>query len=238
MLRRLAAWVKSPIVCWIISVTLLIAALLIWRPTSTEFLEFKLYDLKFRYRGARPAGKDVVIVAIDADSLKAVGRWPWSREDVARLLTGLKLAGARVISLDIIFAERQESSALLTINSLHDAFIRKGCPPEFLKLLDAEKRRADVDRLLTKVLGQGPPTILGYYFRSVGGQAGGVQPDKLMGSKFLSDSTYNVVRLLDAKPAQVPLVSAAGIERNLPEITQAAAAFCCKPAARFPSTSR
>jgi adenylate cyclase len=224
MLRRLAAFVKSPIVCWIISVTLLIAALLIWRPTFTEFLEFKLYDLKFRYRGPRPAGKDVVVVAIDDDSLKAVGRWPWSREDVARLLTCLKLAGPRVIALDIIFAERQESAALLTINSLHDAFIRKGCPPEFLKLLDTEKRRVDVDRLLAKVLRQSPPTILGYYFRSVGGQPGRVQPDKLMGSKFLSDSTYNVVRLLDTKPAQVPLVSAEGIERNLPEISQAAAA--------------
>jgi adenylate cyclase len=223
MLHRLAAFVKSPIFRWIASVTLLIAALLIWRPTFTEFIEFKLYDLKFRYRGARPAGKDVVIVAIDDDSLKAVGRWPWSREDMARLLTRLKQAHPRVIALDIIFAERQESLTLLTIQSLHDAFIRKGCPPQLLNMLETEKRRADVDRRLANVLHKGPPTILGFYFRGVGGKTGGVKAKKLMESKFLSGSTYNVVRLLDAKPAQVPLVSAEGIERNLPEITKASA---------------
>ena len=53
MMRRLAAFVKSPIVRWITGVTLLMAVLLVWRPTFTEFFELKLYDLKFRFRGAR-----------------------------------------------------------------------------------------------------------------------------------------------------------------------------------------
>ena len=44
-----------------------------------------------------------------------------------------------------------------------------------------------------------------------------------MGGSFLQGSTYNVVRLLDTQPSQVPLVSAAGIERNLPEISAGAA---------------
>ena len=111
MMRRLAAVVKSPIVRWIIGVTLLMCTLLIWRPTFSEFLELKLYDLKFRFRGASPPARQVVIVAIDDDSLKAVGRWPWSREDMARLLTRLKEAGPRVIALDIIFAEKEETLA-------------------------------------------------------------------------------------------------------------------------------
>jgi adenylate cyclase len=223
MMHRLAAFAKSPIARWITGVTLLMACLLSWRPTFTEFLEFKLYDLKFRFRGARSPGKDVVIVAIDDDSLKAVGRWPWSREDMARLLTRMKDAGARIIALDIIFAEKEEMVAYQSIRNLCDEIARRGASPEILKLLEAEKSRTDVDRLLAKVLSQGSPTILGFYFRGVGGKVGGVRPEQLMGSSFLKTSTYNVVRLLDTRPSQVPLVSAVGIERNLPEITEGAA---------------
>ncbi len=223
MMRRLAAFVKSPIARWITGITLLMSFLLIWRPTFTEFLELKLYDLKFRFRGARTPGKDVTIVAIDDSSVKAVGRWPWSREDMARLLTSLKAAGPRVIALDIVFAEKEETVAYQAIRDLCDEIARRGASPEILRLLEAEKSKADVDQLLAKVLSQGSPTILGFFFESVGGKAGGVQPDQLMAASFLKSSTYNVVRLLDTQPSQVPLVGAAGIERNLPEITAAAA---------------
>jgi adenylate cyclase len=223
MMSRLAAFVKSPIARWITGVTLLMACLVIWRPTFTEFVELKLYDLKFRFRGARAPGKDVVIVAIDDDSVKTVGRWPWSRENMARLLTGLKTAGPRVIALDIVFAEKEETVAYQAIRNLCDEIARRGASPEVLRLLEAEKNKVDVDRLLAKVLSQGPPTILGFFFQSVGGKVGGVQPEQLMGGSFLKASTYNVVRLLDTQPSQVPLVSATGIERNLPEITEAAA---------------
>jgi adenylate cyclase len=223
MMSRLAVFMKSPIARWITGVTLLMACLLIWRPTFTEFLELKFYDLKFRFRGARAPGKDVIIVAIDDDSVKAVGRWPWSRENMARLLTSLKTAGPRVIALDIVFAEKEETVAYQAIRNLCDEIARRSASPDVLALLEAEKSKTDVDRLLAKVLSQGPPTILGFFFQSVGGKVGGVQPEQLMGGSFLKASTYNVVRLLDTQPSQVPLVSATGIERNLPEITDAAA---------------
>jgi adenylate cyclase len=223
MMRRLAAFVKSPIARWIVGATLLMSALLIWRPTFSEFFELKLYDLKFRFRGIRSHSQEVAIVAIDDDSLKAVGRWPWSREDIARMLTRVKQAGPRVIALDIIFAEKEQTVAYQTINKLLDELARRQIQPEILQLLERERKRADVDRLLADVLKKGPPTILGYYFRSLGGQTGGVQMEKLTESHFLQASTYNIVRLLDTKPSQVPLVGAAGIERNLPKITQAAA---------------
>ena len=223
MIRRLAAFVKSPIVRWIVGVTLVMCALLIWRPTFCEFLELKLYDLKFRFRGAVPAGQQVVIVAIDDDSLKVVGRWPWSRENMARMLTRLKQAGPRVIALDIIFAEKEQTASYQALKNLSDNLARRGVSPEILKILEVEKNRADVDRLLAKVLKQGPPTILGFFFRSLGGKSGGVDVEKLMGASFVRASTYNVVRLLDTKPSQVQLVGAAGIERNLPEITEAGA---------------
>jgi adenylate cyclase len=223
MIRRLAAFVKSPTARWIVGVTLLMSALLIWRPTFSEFLELKLYDLKFRFRGTLPAGGQVAIVAIDDESLKLVGRWPWSREDMARLLGRLKQAGPKVIALDIIFAEKEQTLAYQALKDLSDKLSRRGVSPDILKLLEAEKKRADVDRLLADVLKQGSPTILGFFFQNVGGKKGGIDAEKLMGSSFVRSSTYNVTRLLDTKASEVPLVGAAGVERNLPEISDAAA---------------
>ena len=223
MIRRLAAFVQSPIARWTVGVTLVMCALLIWRPTFCEFFELKLYDLKFRFRGPIPVGKEVAILAIDDESLKTVGRWPWSRDVMARVLTRLKQTGPRAIALDIIFAEKEQTLAYQTLKKLTDDLARKGVPPQILKLLEQAKQQADVDRLLAEVLGHGPPIILGFFFRSLGGRSTGVDVEKLMGSHFLRASTYNIVRLRDTKSSQVQLVGAAGIERNLPEITAAAA---------------
>jgi adenylate cyclase len=224
MIRQLANFGKSPIVRWVSGVTLLMLVLVIWRPTFTEFMDLKLYDLKFRFRGARPASPEVAIVAIDDDSLKAVGRWPWSREQFAQLVTRLNAAQPRVIALDVIFAEKQETEALRALANLQRECSRYPVPREVLELLDEARRRADVDRVLREALKGGPPTVLGFYFRDVGGMSKGLQPANLMESSFIRASTYNLVRSLDTAPSQVPLMGAGGVELNLPEITAVVAA--------------
>ncbi len=60
------------------------------------------YDLKLF---SRPAPADVLIVAIDEQSLTELGRWPWPRRLHAQLLERLSEAGAAGVALDIIFAE-------------------------------------------------------------------------------------------------------------------------------------
>lgn len=225
MWRILTSFCRSPIARWVAGVTLLMALLLVWRPTFTEIFELKLYDLKFRYRGARAPGPEVVIVAIDDDSLKAVGRWPWSREDFARFLAQVKEAGPRVIALDIIFAEKQETAALRTLTHLGQEMSRRNMiSREIQALLEQEKNLADVDRQLAKVIAQGPPTMLGFFFRGVGGVTGGMESGRLLGASFISASTYNMVRYVDTEPSRLPLLGAAAAELNLPVITAAAAA--------------
>jgi hypothetical protein len=80
----------SPTATLVVGITLAVAALVVLRPMFSETLEFKLYDLKMRIRGPRPPGPEIVIVAIDDISLRRVGRWPWSREVMGKLLTRLK----------------------------------------------------------------------------------------------------------------------------------------------------
>lgn len=63
-----------------------------------------LYDLGQRLH-SQPAPADLIIVAIDENSLSKLGRWPWSRRLHAALVDRLKADGARVIGLDLVFAE-------------------------------------------------------------------------------------------------------------------------------------
>ena len=53
----------------------------------------------------RAPANDIVIVAIDEQSLRELGRWPWSRRLHAGLIRKLGAAGAKAIALDIVFAE-------------------------------------------------------------------------------------------------------------------------------------
>lgn len=68
-----------------------------------------LYDANHRLL-ARAAAAEIVIVAIDEQSLATLGRWPWPRRVHAELLDQLTAAGAATIILDIIFAEPDTSN--------------------------------------------------------------------------------------------------------------------------------
>jgi signal transduction histidine kinase len=63
-----------------------------------------------------------VLIAIDENSLQAVGRWPWSRNVHAKLLKQLNQTGLTpsVVALDIVFAEPQ-TEGVLSVESDEDA---------------------------------------------------------------------------------------------------------------------
>lgn len=65
-----------------------------------------IYDLAQNIQH-RPPAQDIVIVAIDEDSLSQLGRWPWSRKTHAQLIERLHHSGAKAIGLDILFSEPQ-----------------------------------------------------------------------------------------------------------------------------------
>jgi diguanylate cyclase (GGDEF)-like protein/PAS domain S-box-containing protein len=69
-----------------------------------------LTDLRFAWQ-TRDASGDVVIVAIDANSIEKIGVWPWSRRLHAELLRRLQSAGVRDIALDIDFSTPSEASS-------------------------------------------------------------------------------------------------------------------------------
>ncbi len=78
-------------------------------PVLFDRVDMKLKDSRLLWRGARTPDARVVIVALDPKSIKEVGRWPWPRKDVAELITNLRGYGAKVIGLDMIFSEPDNS---------------------------------------------------------------------------------------------------------------------------------
>lgn len=70
--------------------------------------ENKFYDYKFLIRGKREASKNIVIVGIDDESTKMLGRWPWPRGILAKGIDNLNEKGAKIIGVDIIFPEESQ----------------------------------------------------------------------------------------------------------------------------------
>lgn len=63
-----------------------------------------LYDTALSL-GSRPVPADIVIVAIDDESLRRIGRWPWPRAVHATLIEQLTRAEATTVGMDVILSE-------------------------------------------------------------------------------------------------------------------------------------
>ena len=90
-----------------------------WRFEFIEQMENLAYDSHLEFTMPRTVDDSVVIVDIDEASLKAEGRWPWSRNKLAQLLDQLfQHYKVRLAGFDIVFAEPDESSGLKTLERL------------------------------------------------------------------------------------------------------------------------
>lgn len=87
-----------------LSVVLPVFALLLVRSDWLYRWDFLIYDWNLAAWSREPPA-DIVIVAIDEQSLRELGRWPWSRRIHAALIRKLSATGAKTIALDIVFAE-------------------------------------------------------------------------------------------------------------------------------------
>src|SRR3990167_5237974 len=63
-----------------------------------NFLEDRLFAKK-------PVNADIVILAVDSDSINKIGQWPWSREVFARAFLNLEKSRPRAVGFDVMLAE-------------------------------------------------------------------------------------------------------------------------------------
>jgi len=90
-------------------------------PAILRFIELKSLDLRMVYRGTIKPGGEVVIVAIDEKSLSELGRWPWSRAQIAKLVDSLKEYGVKVVGFDVVFSEPEGEPDKLLAKSIAKA---------------------------------------------------------------------------------------------------------------------
>jgi adenylate cyclase len=97
-----------------------------------------------------PADLPVRIVDIDEASLAAIGQWPWSRQDMARIASRLAELGAAAVVFDILFPEpdRLSPSNILGSGDDYDAL--------FAQALAAGPNVLVMSRVGTGVAAPGP----------------------------------------------------------------------------------
>ncbi|MCB1687593.1 MAG: adenylate/guanylate cyclase domain-containing protein [Halioglobus sp.] len=140
--------------------------------TIINRLNYLAYDLRLNLTlpDQPPADSSVIIIDIDEASLRAEGRWPWSREKMGALVTRLKAAGARTIGFDVAFAESERNvarelieAASLAGNLEHRDYLEQLIP------------QMDRDQAFAKLL-EGQNVVLGFLLHSDEGESVGALP--------------------------------------------------------------
>lgn len=124
-------------------------------------LDAAIHDLRVRQSGSRPPPAQIAVIDIDDASLGEIGRWPWSRAQLADLIERLFVDhGVAVVGLDIILAEADLSSGLPVLQAWADGPLKDDAA--FQALLRSRRAELDPDARLADTL-QRRPVVLGFH---------------------------------------------------------------------------
>ncbi len=155
---------------------------------NMQRLDDAIYDARLRATMPNTLDERIVIVDIDEKSLAEVGRFPWGRNKLGRLVDILfDQQHIALLGFDIVFAEPDDSSGLSRLNELARSDFKDQVGfSERLKQLQPE---LDYDALFAKVL-EKRPVVLGYYFTSESdGRTVGSLPAAVMSKNDLKGRT-------------------------------------------------
>ena len=106
------------------------------------------------------------VIAVDEESLRRFGQWPWPRHIMADLVDNLNALGSAAIGFDIVFAEPDRTSPATVIRDWKlPEEVREQIAPHLRSLRDHD------DRLAEAIANS--PSVLGMIFH---GEAGNTEP--------------------------------------------------------------
>jgi adenylate cyclase len=162
----------------------------------TNQLEALSYDLRLKLTMRQEIDNRIVIVDIDEKSLAAEGRWPWSRNRLARLMERLfDEYGVAVVGYDVIFAEKDDSSGLGVLERLGRETLKND--EQFRSSLGEIRAKLDYDAIFAHSI-KGRQVVLGYYFTDLEGvniRTSGVLPPPVFTAADMSGSGANFVKM-------------------------------------------
>lgn len=170
-------------------------------------LDDAIYDARLRMTMPRTAEPRIVIVDVDEKSLAEVGRWPWPRHQVARLVDTLfEQQHIAALGFDTVFAEPDASPDLEALKAL-----LQGSPAADIALvqrIEQLRPQLDPDARLARAL-QGRPVVLGYYFTSDrDGRTSGALPAPATAPQTLQGRRPRLTQW-DGYGANLPMLAAA-----------------------------
>ena len=97
----------------------------IYRIGFIDQLDGIIYDARLRLTMPGKADPRIVILDIDEKSLGEIGRWPWGRNVMARLMDRLfDQYGVAAVAFDVVWAESDPSSGVRTLDTLAQGDLR------------------------------------------------------------------------------------------------------------------
>lgn len=175
----------------LIIITLFITALLILH-TSNKFhwpiierTENFLYDLRIMFTMPNDVDESIVIIDIDEKSLSEIGRWPWSRNQLVRLVDELfNNYAVSLVGFDIVFPEPDESSGLKILQVLGRDRLAE--IDEYKKIVSELENELNYDKQLADSFTDNN-VVLGYYFHDENVSGTSTKSGKLPESVFHRD---------------------------------------------------
>ncbi|MBX3019437.1 MAG: adenylate/guanylate cyclase domain-containing protein [Bdellovibrionaceae bacterium] len=114
-------------------------------------LDFILTDARFLTRGVIPQPESkVALIAIDDESVRMLGRWPWSRDLMAEILDQSFKNGARAVGLDVVWSEPQDNPELQTLIEIESSI--KPPPPALRQFISEKRAQKTPDQKLKDVI--------------------------------------------------------------------------------------
>jgi len=207
----LATWLIG-VPRWLVGLLILAVFLLhpltqFGKTTLLAKLEAISYDTRLKLTLPNRDDPQVVIIDINEPSLQREGRWPWSRDKLARLTTQLlDRYQARAVGFDVVFAEPDRSSGIDVLERLaqHDLKDDRG----YVATIDRLRPELDFDARFADAI-RGRPVILGYGFTYEAQQIGALPPPLFAAQ--------------DIGGGIIPIQPAVGYTAAIAELAQAAA---------------
>jgi len=208
-----ANWFRMPLVLVMVALALVLTYT---QPYIIEQVELNTLDGRFNQRGPIEPDSRVVIIAVDDQSLTEVGRWPWSRDVLAKIID--RVLGeyqARVLGLDIIFSEPQ-------LNPLQESarLLQQAQPAEqqVKQWLQQHQDLGDIDAILESTFKQYNERLVpGYFFYPQDGNIPDEAHNRL--ERYLKDMENSMIGATFTPDAHSFIPKVGAIEANLPRLT-------------------
>jgi len=189
-----------------------------------DLMELKTLDLRFRSRDKTPPAQQVVLAVIDEKSINTEGKWVWPRSKMARLISKLSDAGARVAAFDVGFLEPDDQRVVKAISKIQTEIGQFKIKADRLQAyLDEMKLRSDEDRMLASAIENSKAkVVLGYFFHMGQSDLSHVDEQTLLThEENIASGGYKVVRFASPEAQKVPLITATLPQSNITTIAEA-----------------